>query len=475
MRAAICLCLLAVVATLARAQDARPDKLAELEKRARDLETEAERLRREAEALRREIQSLRGGPVVWTLDLASDLKGSGAVGDVDGDGKPEIVFGTYYRDEHVYCVEAATGRLKWKFKSHGGPLDASIAIADLDGDKQPEVLAADSAFGKLYVLNGKGELKGTIDLPSGTDSPPAVADLDGDGKVEIVIGTMWRDKSRQGWVCCYDGASRALKWQRQLAGCIQSEPCLVDLNGDKVLDAVVTCWMGDRKVSALDGRNGEILWQYQTPGNEKTMGMYHGVALGADTPRLYASTTEGDIFALDFAGKEVWKKKYQDYLFAPITVAKCDDRECLALGGHNIYLLKADDGTELWSHAVSGGLDRGMAVCDADGDGDDDLIYNEGKSVVARDLKTGAETFRHDCGFGKGMWEKLSSAPLVADFDGDGRLEYFAVCGSGTSENQGKDNYGRAFALRLKGKAAPWTTFRGNLRRTGNAAQRDGS
>lgn len=474
MRTMFAIALLACLSLSVSAQDVPPSKIAELEKRAAELEKEAARLAEEVARLRKEIEALKGPRpgLLWSLDMSSDLKGSGAVGDVDGDGKPEIVFGSYYNDEQVYCVEAATGRVKWKFKSHGGPLDASIAIADLDGDKSPEILSADSGFGKLYVLTGKGELKGTIDLPSGTDSPPAVADLDADGKVEVVIGTMWRDKTRQGWVCCYHGDTRALKWQRQLAGCIQSEPCLADVNGDKVLDAVVTCWMGDRKVTALNGKNGEILWQFQTAGNDKTMGMYHGVALGGgDKPAIYVATTEGDIHALDLTGKELWKKHYDDYLFAPITVTQLDNAECLVLGGsRTLYLLKAANGAEVWKQTIGGALDRGVAVTDADGDGDDDFLFNDHRAVVARDAKTGTESFRFECGFGKGTWEELSSAPLVADFDGDGFMEAFAVCGMGTSEQEGKQNYGRAYAIKLKGKGKPWTTFRGNARRTGNGA-----
>jgi hypothetical protein len=246
----------------------------------------------------------------------------------------------------------------------------------------------------------------------------------------------------------------------------------VDVNGDKVLDAVVTSWMGDRRVTALNGKDGEILWQFEAAGNDKTMGMYHGVALGSgDKPSLYVGTTEGDIYALDLAGKEIWKKHYDDYLFAPITIAQVDKAECLVMGGSStLYLLKAADGSEVWKQKLGGALDRGVAITDADGDGDDDFLFNDQRAVVARDAKTGAETFRHDCGFGKGKWEELSSAPLVADFDGDGLMECFAVCGMGTSEQEGKQNYGRAFAIKLKGKGKSWNTFRANARRTGNPA-----
>ena len=89
-------------------------------------------------------------------------------------------------------------------------------------------------------------------------------------------------------------------------------------------------------------------------------------------------------------------------------------------------------------------------------------------AVVARDGKTGSETFRFDAKFRGEQWEEISSAPLVADFDGDGTMDYFLVVGVGTSSDNFKNNYGRVMAIKLKGKGPAWTTFRANLRRTGN-------
>lgn len=477
MRTTSALALLMLIASMVIAQDKPKDKATEIEKRIGELEKEADRLKEELAKLRKELDELRGikRPVLWQIEMTSDLKGSAAVADVDGDDKLEVVFGSYYYDEHIYCVEAATGVVKWRHKSDGGPLDASISIADLDGDGKPEILGADSAWGKLYVLTGKGNVKGTIPLPSGTDSPCAIADLDGDAQPEIVVGTMWKGREGKGWVCCYRGDTHELKWKRELKGCIQSEPCLVDLNGDKVLDAVVTSWRGDRNVTAVNGKDSEVLWTFATAGNDKSMGMYHGVALGGgEKPSIYVATCDGDVYAIDFKGNKVWNKHFDDYLFALITVVSDGNSgENLVLGGRNLYLLAAKDGAERWKRDLGKSLDRGVAVCDADGDGDDDFLYADGKALVARDPKTGDETFRFEAGFGKGKWEEISSGPIVADFDGDGLLEAFLVCGEGTSEDRAKNNYGRAMAVRLRGKALPWKTFRGNLRRTGNAASRD--
>src|SRR5262245_19740996 len=86
--------------------------------------------------------------LLWKVDLGSASYGGGAIGDLAGDGTKVIVFGTYFNDEHLYAVRAKDGKVLWKYKSEGGPLDASVALVDLDGDGKLEVLSADSSTGR---------------------------------------------------------------------------------------------------------------------------------------------------------------------------------------------------------------------------------------------------------------------------------------------------------------------------------------
>jgi outer membrane protein assembly factor BamB len=425
-----------------------------------------------------DVPSLDGPKRLWQLDTKSPSYGSGAVADVNGDGKLEIVFGTYYNDEHLYCVSAADGSVLWKHKSDRGPFDASVAIADLDKDGKPEILAADSSSGRLVCLDGAGREKWAIQLPNSTDSPPAVADLDGDGTIEIVVGSMWR-KGGAGDVTVYSAATQKAVWTRSVKGCVQSEPCLVDLDGDKVLDVIVTSWRGDNAVHAFSGKDGQDLWTFATMGDEddakEHMGMYHGVSAAPLTkggPLRIAfatcSSKRGTLFVVDAKGALVWKKMLGEYLFAPTTIADLDgdgESEIVAVGQRTHVF--SPDGKLKWKADL--GSTRGPAIADVDGDGDRDLVLGaRGRKAVALDGSTGRTLWSVDATAVEHRFEELDSAPLIADFDGDGTLDAFFVVGKGTSDKTRPENYGRAFALRLGKGSGSWTTFRGNLRRTGS-------
>lgn len=309
--------------------------------------------------------------LLWKLDLASVSYGGGAIGDLVGDWQKTIVFGTYFNDEHLYAVNAKDGSVRWKFKSEGGPFDASVALADIDGDKKLEVLAADSSTGTLFCLDGGGKVLWKAKLPNSTDSPPSVADLDGDGQLDIVVGTMLLG-DKQGRVVALDAKTQQQKWVAKIPGHVQSEPVLVDLDCDKTLDVLVTTWRGDKSVHALSGKDGSELWKFAMKGD-----MYHGVtAIEHKGWKLVAASIAGDVSLLDAKGKEIWTAEPGGYLFAPTCAADLDqdgEPEIIVAGG----AISAFDlsGHELWKTPSYGSIARGAAVADLDADGRPDLLF----------------------------------------------------------------------------------------------------
>lgn len=75
-----------------------------------------------------------------------------ALGDVDADGRKEIICGAY--EDALRCIDAATGAPRWTADLGGFPF--AVAAADIDGDGRAESFAA-CADGKLTAFSPDGQ------------------------------------------------------------------------------------------------------------------------------------------------------------------------------------------------------------------------------------------------------------------------------------------------------------------------------
>jgi hypothetical protein len=226
----------------------------------------------------------RDGTMLWDRpsgdfngDLIPDpVVSTPAIGDVDGDGLNEVAWGSL--DAHVYLVRGADGVDKPGWPRYvRDTIFSSPALHDIEGDgKLDVIIGVDAHFegtpyntpdgGCLHVFRPDGaEVFG---FPQCVDqvlaSAPAVGDIDGDGKPEIVIGTGVFYSNRAHKVYAFKCNGTAVPgWPVSVDGQVSSAPALADLDGDGVVDVIVTDDnsgpSGTFHVYAFKG-TGALLW-----------------------------------------------------------------------------------------------------------------------------------------------------------------------------------------------------------------------
>ncbi len=373
-----------------------------------------------------------------------------ALGDVDGDGDPELVY--YDGNDSIRCIAGGNLTMKWH---RGVPYDVeTLMVGEVDGDIFPELVVSYTS-GHLEVLDGQ-----TLEVEATTEGSPICnvtsmtsADVDLDGRPELVLarGThrdvivaevtadgclteewhWWAraddwpviggtiDVDGGAWlpllgvhpfaaVSFTDGArlgdlrvdDLAIEGEDLTEGDEVQLSVTVSLEGGFPSDFAIDLYMDPRE----DGEDGpfERSTVHLEPGDSATVRMNWTAALGAHTIQAVAN------------GLELHNVAERDYSNNALSI----DVEVSVPYARLAWELGYGEAT---------GTDACTATVDTDGDGSDELVMLDGGGhLVILDLEDAAPgSDRAADGFATPAWrsEKLVSPPFsmeVGDPDGDG-------------------------------------------------------
>jgi outer membrane protein assembly factor BamB len=201
-----------------------------------------------------------------------------AVGDLDGDGVPEIVVTSL---NQMVTAFHADGSVMWRY-SNDDTIFGGVAIGDLNRDGSMEVVfggdsGSASGFyangGHIVCLSASGRREWVKDIDQTVWSTPTLADLTGSGKLDVIVGTGSFYLPQNGFpnlpastgnkVYALDSQGHDLFGWPYITDAnstheaqVNCAPAVADLNDDGYLDVVVADNEG--RLHAISGKPGDI-------------------------------------------------------------------------------------------------------------------------------------------------------------------------------------------------------------------------
>jgi outer membrane protein assembly factor BamB len=194
------------------------------------------------------IYAFRGSDqsLLWKKPVSDVIYHGTAVSDLDHDGKPELVIGSY--NGILYAINGEDGSDAWTYSYSSSSyyyIGAPASIADLDKDGNCEVIFVDMNI--VGALTNTGHLIWKYTIPDyGTSfRGVAIADINGDELPDVAFGTS------EGSVVTLNGTNGSLIWDYNLAAHygntfeLDNAPLIADFNNDNTLEIFIVGGHGE--------------------------------------------------------------------------------------------------------------------------------------------------------------------------------------------------------------------------------------
>jgi hypothetical protein len=190
------------------------------------------------------LLNIGDGSFLTKLDYATgDRPRSVGVGDLNRDGKPDLVAANEGRENNPgntvsVLLNTGDGSFRAKVDYRTGSFPSSVAIGDLNGDGAPDLVSANASRSVSVLLSrGDGNFQAKRDYRTGfiTESV-AIGDLNGDGRPDLATADYDRANLVSVFVNRGDGSFQAKRDYRTGDG--PYSVAIGDMNGDGKRDLV---------------------------------------------------------------------------------------------------------------------------------------------------------------------------------------------------------------------------------------------
>jgi hypothetical protein len=315
-----------------------------------------------------------------------------ASGDLNGDGRSDLVTANYWNDTDNVSVllNRGDGSFRARRNHPTGKSPYSVAVADVNGDGRADVVTANRDANTVSVLlgDGRGGFKAHVDYPTGRwPSDIAIGDH-GDGSADLVTANA-RGNTISVLLNVGDGSFGAGAAYRTAPS--PQSVAVGDLDGDRKPDVAVATWANDLVSVLLNKGDGTLGPRVDRRAGSGPRSIAIDDLNGDRRPDLVTAnhnvnSDSVSVFLNEGGGRLALRVNYRLYVIFSLAVGDLngdgrDDIAIAPLSSDRVsVLLNRRDGTFGASYEygtgprAGGGAPRSIATGDLNGDRRTDLV-----------------------------------------------------------------------------------------------------